>query len=89
MAAVSTVGIVGSGAAGLTAASLLADAGIDVEILEKAEGPSPLGLRNHPAGQRPADFRQLWHLGRNRGEGLRRSVSWVSGRRIRREPSCP
>lgn len=59
MAAVSTVGIVGSGAAGLTAASLLADAGIDVEILEKAEGPSPLGSGITLQGNALRIFRQL------------------------------
>lgn len=59
MAAVSTVGIVGSGAAGLTAASLLADAGIDVEILEKADGPSPLGSGITLQGNALRIFRQL------------------------------
>lgn len=43
MSAVQKVGIVGSGIGGLTLAALLADAGLDVEILEKAEGPSTLG----------------------------------------------
>lgn len=43
MAAVQNVGIVGAGAAGLTAAILLADAGIQVEILEKADAPQTLG----------------------------------------------
>ncbi|MFW3385177.1 UNVERIFIED_CONTAM: FAD-dependent monooxygenase [Kocuria sp. CPCC 205274] len=43
MPAVHKVGIVGAGAAGLTLSVFLADAGIDVEILEKAEGPSTLG----------------------------------------------
>lgn len=59
MAAVNTVGIVGSGAAGLTAASLLADAGIDVEILEKADGPSPLGSGITLQGNALRIFRQL------------------------------
>lgn len=59
MAAVNTVGIVGSGAAGLTAASLLADAGIDVEILEKAGGPSPLGSGITLQGNALRIFRQL------------------------------
>ena len=43
MAAVQKVGIVGAGAAGLTAAILLADAGIEVEVLEKATEPQTLG----------------------------------------------
>jgi 2-polyprenyl-6-methoxyphenol hydroxylase-like FAD-dependent oxidoreductase len=43
MAAVQNVGIVGAGAAGLTAAILLADAGIKVEVLEKAAEPQTLG----------------------------------------------
>ncbi|MGO4146469.1 FAD-dependent monooxygenase [Paenarthrobacter sp. YAF11_1] len=43
MAAVQRVGIVGAGAAGLTAAILLADAGIEVEVLEKAAEPQTLG----------------------------------------------
>ena len=43
MAAVQNVGIVGAGAAGLTAAILLADAGIRVEVLEKADAPQTLG----------------------------------------------
>lgn len=43
MSAAQKVGIVGSGIGGLTLAALLADAGLDVEILEKAEGPSTLG----------------------------------------------
>lgn len=43
MAAVKRVGIVGAGAAGLTAAILLADAGIEVEVLEKAAEPQSLG----------------------------------------------
>ncbi|MBD7996314.1 FAD-dependent monooxygenase [Arthrobacter sp. Sa2CUA1] len=59
MAAVSKVGIVGSGAAGLTAAALLADAGVDVEILEKADGPSPLGSGITLQGNALRIFRQL------------------------------
>ncbi|WP_405474482.1 FAD-dependent monooxygenase [Paenarthrobacter ilicis] len=43
MAAVQTVGIAGAGAGGLAAAILLADAGVDVEILEKASEPQVLG----------------------------------------------
>ena len=43
MPAVRTIGIVGSGAGGLTLAALLADAALEVEVLEKAEGPSTLG----------------------------------------------
>jgi len=43
MAAVSTVGIVGAGAAGLALATFLADAGISTEILEKSDAPSALG----------------------------------------------
>ena len=43
MAAVQNVGIVGAGAAGLAAAILLADAGIQVEILERADAPQTLG----------------------------------------------
>jgi len=43
MAAVQKVGIVGAGASGLASAILLADAGIQVEILEKAAEPQTLG----------------------------------------------
>jgi len=43
MAAVSTVGIVGAGAAGLALATFLADAGVKTEILEKSKAPSALG----------------------------------------------
>ncbi|NQD90700.1 NAD(P)-binding protein, partial [Paenarthrobacter sp. CM16] len=43
MAAVQRVGIVGAGAAGLTAAILLAEAGVEVEVLEKAAEPQTLG----------------------------------------------
>ncbi|MGF6832257.1 2-polyprenyl-6-methoxyphenol hydroxylase-like FAD-dependent oxidoreductase [Paenarthrobacter sp. TE4293] len=43
MAAVQKVGIVGAGAAGLTGGILLADAGVEVEILEKASEPQTLG----------------------------------------------
>ena len=43
MAAVQNVGIAGAGAAGLAAAILLADAGIHVEVLEKAASPQTLG----------------------------------------------
>lgn len=43
MPAARTVGIVGSGAGGLTLSVFLADAGFDVEILERAEGPATLG----------------------------------------------
>ncbi|MCC3283270.1 MULTISPECIES: FAD-dependent monooxygenase [Arthrobacter] len=59
MAAVKTVGIVGSGAAGLTAASLLADAGVDVEILEKADAPSRHGSGITLQGNALRIFRQL------------------------------
>ena len=59
MAAVNTVGIVGSGAAGLTAAILLADAGVNVEILEKADGPSQLGSGITLQGNALRIFRQL------------------------------
>ncbi|MCQ1999904.1 FAD-dependent monooxygenase [Arthrobacter zhaoxinii] len=59
MAAVSKVGIVGSGAAGLTAAILLADAGVDVEVLEKESGPSPLGSGITLQGNALRIFRQL------------------------------
>ena len=43
MAAVSKVGVVGAGAAGLAVATFLADAGISVEILEKSESPTAVG----------------------------------------------
>ena len=43
MAAVQRVGIVGAGAAGLTAAILLAGSGIEVEVLEKSAEPQTLG----------------------------------------------
>ncbi|NWL34351.1 FAD-dependent monooxygenase [Paenarthrobacter nitroguajacolicus] len=43
MAAVQRVGIVGAGAAGLAAAILLAEAGVEVEVLEKATEPQTLG----------------------------------------------
>ncbi|WP_026821126.1 FAD-dependent monooxygenase [Arthrobacter castelli] len=59
MAAVEKVGIVGSGASGLTAAVLLADAGIDVEILEKTDGPSTLGSGITLQGNALRIFKQL------------------------------
>ncbi|KAD4059945.1 NAD(P)-binding protein [Arthrobacter yangruifuii] len=59
MAAVTRVGIVGSGAAGLTAAIILADAGVDVEVLEKEDGPSPLGSGITLQGNALRIFRQL------------------------------
>lgn len=59
MAAVNRVGIVGSGAAGLTAAILLADAGVDVEVLEKEAAPSPLGSGITLQGNALRIFRQL------------------------------
>ncbi|GEM_PF-3697317 len=43
MVAVSTVGIVGAGAAGLALATFLADVGISTEILEKSHASSALG----------------------------------------------
>ena len=43
MAAVQRAGIVGAGAAGLAAAILLAEAGVEVEVLEKATEPQTLG----------------------------------------------
>lgn len=59
MTAVKTVGIVGSGAAGLTAATFLADAGVEVDILERASGPSPLGSGITLQGNALRVFRQL------------------------------
>ncbi|HEY8700047.1 MAG TPA: FAD-dependent monooxygenase, partial [Arthrobacter sp.] len=59
MAAVQNIGIVGAGAAGLTAAILLADAGIDVEVLEKAEAPQTLGSGITLQGNALRIFRQL------------------------------
>ena len=59
MAAVQNVGIVGAGAAGLTAAILLADAGIHVEVLEKAEAPQTLGSGITLQGNALRVFRQL------------------------------
>ncbi|MGC5617376.1 FAD-dependent monooxygenase [Georgenia sp. Z1491] len=43
MAAITTVGIVGAGAAGTTLAAYLARGGIDVEVLERTPEPSTLG----------------------------------------------
>jgi 2-polyprenyl-6-methoxyphenol hydroxylase-like FAD-dependent oxidoreductase len=59
MSAVHTVGIVGAGAAGLTLAIYLADAGLDVEVLEKADGPSILGSGITLQGNALRIFRDL------------------------------
>ncbi|OUM45475.1 FAD-dependent monooxygenase [Arthrobacter sedimenti] len=59
MAAVQKVGIVGAGAAGLTAAILLADAGVDVEILERADAPQTLGSGITLQGNALRIFRRL------------------------------
>ena len=59
MAAVQNVGIVGAGAAGLTAAIFLADAGISVEILEKAAEPQTLGSGITLQGNALRIFRDL------------------------------
>ncbi|GAA3311185.1 FAD-dependent monooxygenase [Arthrobacter ramosus] len=59
MAAVQKVGIVGAGAAGLTAAILLADAGVEVEILERADEPQTLGSGITLQGNALRIFRQL------------------------------
>ena len=59
MAAVQNVGIVGAGAAGLTAAILLADAGVRVEILEKASEPQTLGSGITLQGNALRVFKQL------------------------------
>lgn len=53
------VGIVGSGVGGLVLASLLADAGLDVEVLERAAGPSALGSGITLQGNALRIFRQL------------------------------
>lgn len=69
MAAVQNIGIVGAGAAGLTAAVLLADAGIGVEILEKAAEPQTLGSGITLQGNALRIFRQLgvWEQIADRG----------------------
>ncbi|MDN4610043.1 FAD-dependent monooxygenase [Arthrobacter burdickii] len=59
MAAVQKVGIVGAGAAGLTAAILLADAGVEVEILERADAPQTLGSGITLQGNALRIFRRL------------------------------
>ncbi|WP_395400107.1 FAD-dependent monooxygenase [Arthrobacter sp. UC242_113] len=59
MAAVQKVGIVGAGAAGLTAAILLADAGLEVEVLERADEPQTLGSGITLQGNALRVFRQL------------------------------
>ena len=71
MAAVQNVGIVGAGAAGLTAAILLADAGIQVEVLEKADAPQTLGSGITLQGNALRVFAPARRLGADRGEGLR------------------
>jgi 2-polyprenyl-6-methoxyphenol hydroxylase-like FAD-dependent oxidoreductase len=72
MAAVQNVGIVGAGAAGLTAAILLADAGIQVEILEKAEAPQTLGSGITLQGNALRVLRQLgvWEQVEAKGYGF-------------------
>lgn len=59
MPAVQKIGIVGSGAGGLTLAALLVDAGLDVEVLEKAGGPSTLGSGITLQGNALRIFRNL------------------------------
>ncbi|WP_312181048.1 FAD-dependent monooxygenase [Arthrobacter sp.] len=59
MTAVRTIGIVGAGAAGLTLAIYLADAGFNVEVLEKADGPSTLGSGITLQGNALRIFRDL------------------------------
>ncbi len=59
MPAAQKVAVVGSGAGGLTLAALLADAGLDVEVLEKAEGLSTLGSGITLQGNALRIFRDL------------------------------
>lgn len=59
MAAVQNVGIVGAGGAGLTAAILLADAGVRVEVLEKADEAQAFGSGITLQGNALRIFRQL------------------------------
>jgi 2-polyprenyl-6-methoxyphenol hydroxylase-like FAD-dependent oxidoreductase len=72
MAAVQNVGIVGAGAAGLAAAILLADAGIQVEILEKADAPQTLGSGITLQGNALRVLRQLgvWDQVEAKGYGF-------------------
>ncbi|KUM42230.1 FAD-dependent monooxygenase [Arthrobacter sp. EpRS71] len=72
MAAVQKVGIVGAGAAGLAAAILLADAGIEVEILEKATEPQTLGSGITLQGNALRILRELgvWEEVEARGYGF-------------------
>ncbi|MFJ6535114.1 FAD-dependent monooxygenase [Paenarthrobacter sp. NPDC091711] len=72
MAAVQRVGIVGAGAAGLAAAILLADAGIEVEILEKAAEPQTLGSGITLQGNALRILRELgvWEEVEARGYGF-------------------
>ncbi|MGJ0383791.1 FAD-dependent monooxygenase [Paenarthrobacter nicotinovorans] len=72
MAAVQKVGIVGAGAAGLTAAILLADAGVDVEILEKAAEPQTLGSGITLQGNALRILRELgvWEQVKAKGYGF-------------------
>lgn len=70
--ATENVGIVGAGAAGLTAAILLADAAIQVEVLEKAEAPQTLGSGITLQGNALRIFRQLgvWEQIEAKGYGF-------------------
>lgn len=59
MPAAQKVAIVGSGIGGLTLAALLADAGLDVEVLERAQAPSTLGSGITLQGNALRIFRDL------------------------------
>lgn len=69
MSAVRKIGIVGSGAGGLVLATQLAHLGLDVEILEKAHGPSVLGSGITLQGNALRELRKLgvWEQLEERG----------------------
>lgn len=69
MPAIQNVGIVGSGAAGLTAAILLAEGGLDVEVLERTDGPSTVGSGITLQGNALRVFRELgvWEQMKDQG----------------------
>lgn len=69
MPAVQKIGIVGSGIGGLTLAALLADAGLEAEVLEKAVGPSTLGSGITLQGNALRIFRELGIWDQLQGKG--------------------
>ena len=71
MPAVAHVLVVGAGAAGTAAAILLAEAGVDVEVVEIKPDVAALGFGHHLAGQRTAGARPARRLGRGPRPRLR------------------